>query len=154
MRSEVAYLLTLRIIRVQLSADEWSKFEVFSLYCFFQRFVVTSDSLQQDRNKRDLSELRVDLLRSTVINLLKAVGYELADMGKCYTGESTVYLHLSTKSSSEIASGYQRVLCGVVINSKHHSKESTVTAQEYLRCVYCMLVLCPTTAAFQLVFSV
>jgi hypothetical protein len=104
-------------------------------YCFFQKFVITSDTLPQDRNKRNLSEHRVDLLRSTVINLLEAVGYELVDMGKSYEEATTVYLHLSTKSSSEIMSGYKRIICGVVISSRHRAKESIVTTQEYLRCV-------------------
>jgi hypothetical protein len=108
--------------------------------------------LQHDRNKWDLSEQRVDLLRSTVVNLLEAVGYELVDMGKSSEEESTIYLHLSTKSSSKIVSGYKQILCGVVINSRHHTKESTVTAQEYLRCVCYVLNLSFIGAAFQPVF--
>jgi hypothetical protein len=104
-------------------------------YCFFQRFVITSDVLQEDKNKMDLSELRIELLRSTVINLLRAVGYKMADIEKSCEEESLIYLHLSTKSSSETMSGCQRVICGVVTNSRHNCKESSVTAQEYLRCV-------------------
>jgi hypothetical protein len=101
----------------------------------FQRFVISSDRLQEDRNKMDLSELRIELLRSTVINLLKAVGYKMADIEKNYEDESVIYLYLSTKSTSETVSGHQRVICGVVTNSRHNCKESTVTAQEYVRCV-------------------
>lgn len=91
--------------------------------------------MQEDRTKMDLSELRIELLRSTVTNLLKAVGYKTADMEKSYEEESVTYLHLSTKSSSDTVCGYERVICGVVTNSKHHCKESTITAQEYVRCV-------------------
>lgn len=90
--------------------------------------------MQCDRDKWDLSEQRVDLLRTTIINLLEAMGYELGDTRKSYEEEPTIFLHLSTKSS-KILPGYKQILCGVVINSSHHSKESTVTAQEYLRCV-------------------
>ncbi|XP_023718732.1 uncharacterized protein LOC111870570, partial [Cryptotermes secundus] len=97
-----------------------------------QRFVITSDGLQEDRSKMDLSELRIELLRSTVTNLLKAVGYKMADMEKSCEEESIIYLHLSAKSSSDTVSGYERVICGVVTNSRHHCKESTITAQEYL----------------------
>jgi hypothetical protein len=80
------------------------------------------------------------------------MGYELADMGKSYEEESAIYLHLSTKSSSKIVSGYKQILCGVVINSGHHTKESTVTAQEYLRYVCYVLNLCLIGAAFQSMF--
>lgn len=109
-------------------------------HSFFQKFFVTTDILQQDENERDLSELRLDLLRSTATKLLEVTGYELADMGRTFKEESTVCLHFSTKSS-EVVPGYQRVLCGVVINSRHHNKDSTMTAQEYLRCVCYVLEL-------------
>lgn len=131
-------------------------------HSLFQKFFITTDILQQDENERDLSELRVDLLRSTAIKLLEVTGYELADMGRTFKEESTVCLHFSTKSS-EVVPGYQRVLCGVVINSRHHNKDSTITAQEYLRWVCYMLEircvcyateLCLTTAIFPSVFTV
>jgi len=109
-------------------------------HSFFQKFFITTDILQQDENKRDLSELRVNLLRSTAIKLLEVTGYELADIGRTFKEESIVCLHFSTKSS-ETVPGYQQVLCGVVINSRHHNKDSTITAQEYLRCVYYVLEL-------------
>ena len=109
-------------------------------HSFFQKFLTTTDILQPDQNEKDLSELRVDLLRSTAIKLLEVTGYELADMGRTFKEESIVCLHFSTKSS-EIVPGYQRVLCGVVINSRHHNKDSTITAQEYLRCVCYVLEL-------------
>jgi hypothetical protein len=121
-------------------------------YCFFQRFFITTDIFQQDGDKRDLSELRVDILRRTAIKLLEATGYELADIGKSYKEESTVCLHFSTKSG-KVMPGYQRVLCGVVINSRHHSKDNTITAQEYLRCVPYVLELCLATAVFLSVFA-
>jgi hypothetical protein len=120
---------------------------------FFQRFFITTDILQEDRNERDLSELRVDLLRSTTIKLLEATGYELADMEKSFKEEATVCLHFSTKSS-EVVPGYQRVLCGVVINSRHHNKDNTITAQEYLRCVCYVPELCLANTVFPSVFTV
>lgn len=131
-------------------------------HSFFQKFFITTDILQQDGNERDLSELRVDLLKSTAIKLLEVTGYKLADMGRTFKEESTVCLHFSTKSS-EVVPGYQQVLCGVVINSRHHNKDSTITAQEYLRCVCYMLEqrcmcyaveLCLTTAVFVSAFTV
>ena len=122
-------------------------------HSFFQRVFITTDILQQDKNKRDLSELRVDLLRSTAIKLLEVTGYELADMRRTFKEESTVCLHFSTKSSEGVP-GYQRVLCGVVINSRHRNKDSTITAQEYLRCVCYAPELCLATAVFPSVFTV
>jgi hypothetical protein len=109
-------------------------------HSFFQKFFITTDILQQDENERDLSELRVDILRSTAMKLLEVAGYELADMERALKEDSTVCLHFSTKSS-EVLPGYQRVLCGVVINSRHHNKDSTITAKEYLRCVCYVLKL-------------
>jgi hypothetical protein len=120
---------------------------------FFQKFFITTEILQQDRHERDLSELRVDLLRSTAIKLLEATGYELADMGECFKEESTVCLHFSTKSS-EVVPGCQRVLCGVVVNSRHHNKDNTITAQEYVRCVCHVVELCLAAAVFPSVFTV
>ena len=130
-------------------------------HSFFQKFFITTDIMQQDENERDLSELRVDLLKSTAIKLLEVMGYELTDMGRTFKEESTVCLHFSTKCS-EVVPGYQRVLCGVVLNSRHHNKSSTITAQEYLRCVCYMLELrcvcyatelCLTTAVFLSAFT-
>lgn len=135
---------TLHVDRVQLYLDRKFTFRCAlqsvlsqkSMYGHFpakqQKFFITTDIVQQDENERDLSELRVDLLKSTAIKLLEVMGYELADMGRTFKEESTVCLHFSTKSS-EVVPGYQRVLCGVVINSRHHNKNSTITAQEYLR---------------------
>ncbi|XP_021913720.1 DALR anticodon-binding domain-containing protein 3 [Zootermopsis nevadensis] len=135
---------SLQLDRVQIHLDRKLTFKcvlqrILSQKCMYgqfpakhQRFVITSDNLQCDRDKWDLSEQRVDLLRTTIINLLEAMGYEHGDTRKSYEEEPTIFLHLSTKSS-KILPGYKQILCGVVINSRHHSKESTVTAQEYLR---------------------
>ncbi|XP_069704881.1 DALR anticodon-binding domain-containing protein 3-like isoform X3 [Periplaneta americana] len=98
-----------------------------------QTFCITTDNVEEDKNKMGLSELRIDLLRNTLHNLLKATGYESTNIQGCSEQKPVIGLHLSTKSSSKIPFGCQRILCGVVINSKNHSKETDVTAEDYRR---------------------
>ena len=88
-------------------------------------------SVPEDDCELTLTELRIQLLRNTTSKLLEAAGFEVTDV----CSDCSMCIHFTNKSTDELTGTCRRVLCGVVVNSRHGAKENSVKGRDYIRYV-------------------
>ena len=80
----------------------------------------------------DLTDSRIKVINSTLINILKTLGYrvkhETADVDKIWN-KSSIKLNLTSKNKLE--KHFIQVQIGAVVNVEHGSKESCISISDY-----------------------
>lgn len=78
----------------------------------------------------DISQLRIKYLQDFAIRAAKLSGYDT--FGSSEASDCSCFI-LTTKSSKDLPNKMKAIVCGAVVNAKSRTKETNMSAKEYLQ---------------------